>query len=188
MKYKLMKVKNNLKNNYKIICTQIKSSIFFYLGFNFFRKMVLENIIHVYNVKNKSKISAIFTVIEFKNYKLINSKIFFYLLTNPLILIKNIAFFIESLKKNTNLKIKANYLHLLHLVIFKKEFFKISIKKKDLIINNFYKVILKKHKANCLFLCFEKKNYKAFRYYKRNNFKILDKNQNIIYMKKNFKI
>ena len=113
MNYKLTKVKNNLKNNYKIICSQIKSSIFFYLGFNFFKKMVLDNIIHVYNVKNKSNISAIITVIEFKNYKLINSKIFFYLLSNPLILIKNIVFLIRSLKKNINLKIKVNYLHLL---------------------------------------------------------------------------
>ena len=81
-----------------------------------------------------------------------------------------------------------SYLYLLHLVIFKKEFSNVTIKNKDLIINRFYKKILKKHKANTIFLNFKKDNYKANKYYKRNNFHIFYKTKGLIYLKKKFNI
>ena len=186
MDYILTKEVNNLKEIYKIICTQIKSSIFIYLGFNFFKRMVLDNIIHIYTIKKYKKISAVVTVIEFKNYKLINKKIFYYLINNPLIFIKSFGFLLISLKKKSNLHINKNYLHLLHLIIFKKKFLNITIKKKDLILNEFYKKILKTYKAKYFFLCFEKNNIKAYKYYKRNNFIIFKKNKDIVYLKKFF--
>ena len=186
MNFKLIKTKKNLNKNYKIISNKITSSIFIHLGFNFFKQMVQKNIIHLYNVKLKNKIVVIITVVEYKHYKILSKKIFYHLIQNPLIIIKNFFFLVESLKKNTNLKINKNYLHLLHLIILKNNFLNISIKKKDALLTKFYKKILKNHKANQLFLCFEKNNLKAYRYYSRNKFKIFNKNTNIVYLKKKF--
>ena len=76
----------------------------------------------------------------------------------------------------------------MHLIIFKKEFINISLKKKDLIFSKFYKKILANHSSNFLFLCFEESNHKANKYYLRNKFKFLYKKKNIIYLKKKFKI
>ena len=84
------------------------------------------------------------------------------------------------------MKINNNYLHLLHLIILKNNFLNKSIKKKDALLAKFYKKILRNHKANQLFLCFEKNNLNAYRYYSRNKFKIFNKNTNIIYLKKKF--
>lgn len=186
MNYTLIKEKNNLKKIYRIICTKIKSSIFIYLGYNFFKKMVLNDIIHVYTIENNKKIASIITVIEFKNYKSINKKIIYHLIKNPIIILKNIGFLITSLKKKSNLNINKNYLHLLHLIIFKNEFYNISIKRKDSILNKFYKKILKTYKTNFFFLCFEKSNNKAYKYYKRNNFKIYNREKHTIFVKKKF--
>ena len=186
MSYVIRKEKKNLKKNYEIICTQISTSIFSILGFNFFKKMIKNNIIHLYNIKKKGEICSIITVIKFNDYKSINKKIFFHLIKNPFILLQNIFYLIKSLNKNSDLNINKDYLHLLHLIIFSKKFKNISIKKKDVILNNFFKKILKIHKAEFIFLCFEKKNSRAMRYYRRNKFKIFNKNQDIIYLKKNF--
>ena len=186
MNYKLVKTKKNLNKNYKIICDKISSSIFVFLGFKFFKELVLKNFIHIYNVQLKNKTAAIITVVEYKNYKLLSKKIFYQLIQNPFILIKNIFFLLKSLRKNSNLEINNNYLHLLHLIIFKNNFINISIKKKDALFTKFYKKILKNHKANHFFLCFEKDNFKAMKYYNRNNFRIFNKNSNIIYLKKKF--
>ena len=186
MNYVIKKEKVNLKKNYEIICAQISTSIFSILGFNFFKKLIKDNTIHLYNIKKSGEICAIITVIKFSDYKLINKKIFFHLIKNPFILLQNIFFLIKSLNKNSDLSINKDYIHLLHLIIFSKKFKNISIKKKDLILNNFFKKILKIHKANYIFLCFEKNNSRALRYYRRNKFKIFHKNRNIIYLKKNF--
>ena len=186
MTYVIKKEKINIKNNYKIICTKISSSIFLFLGFDFFKRLVQDNIIHLYNIKKKGDICAVITVIKYNDYKLINKKIFLYLIKHPLIIIQSLFLLINSLKKNSNLNINNKYMHLLHLVIFKKKFLNISLKKKDLILNKFYRKILKIHKASYFFLCFEKNNNKALRYYKRNKFKIFHTNKNIIYLKKNF--
>ena len=70
MNFKLIKTKKNLNKNYKIISNKITSSIFIYLGFNFFKKLVQNDIIHIYNVKLKNKIVVIITVVEYKHYKI----------------------------------------------------------------------------------------------------------------------
>lgn len=188
MNYQLVNKKKNLKKNYQILCKNIKSSIFCYLGFNFFNEMVLGNFIHVYNVKKNKTIASIITVIDYKNYKIIKKKIFYHLIKNPFLLINNFIFLLKSVSKNSNIKINSKYLHLLHLIIFKKEFLNISLKKKDLIFNKFYKKILANHNSNFLFLCFEENNNKANNYYLRNKFKFFFKNRSIIYLKKKFKI
>ena len=53
MNYVIKKEKVNLKKNYEIICTQISTSIFSILGFNFFKKLIKDNTIHLYNIKKK---------------------------------------------------------------------------------------------------------------------------------------
>ena len=97
---------------------------------------------------------------------------------------KNLFTIIKSYSKNLNPNIKKNYLHLLHLVIFNKKFKGISLKKKDKILNVFYKKIAKNHKSKYIFLCLEKNNNKALRYYKRNKFKFFIETKNLIYLKK----
>jgi hypothetical protein len=188
MNYKLIHSKKNLNKIYKIICSQIPSSIFAYLGYNFFKTMVLKKIIYIYSIKNKSTICAVISVIDFENYKLINKKIFYFLIKNPYKLIKSLLFLLKSLKKKSNIKINKKYLHLLHLIILKKNFLNFSIKKKDMIFNQFYKKILKRHNSNIFFLCYEKKNHRAYKYYKRNNFKKFYKNNDIIFLRKFFNI
>jgi len=188
MTYQLIKTKKNIKQNYEIICSEITTSIFSHLGFDFFNHLVKNNIIHVYNIKKKRNISSIITVIDYKHYKRINEKIFFYLLSKPITLIKSFIFLLKSLSKKSNLKLNTKYLHLLHLIIFKKDFLDISIKKKDLLFDKFYKKILKEHNAKIFFLCFEKNNNPAYKYYSRNKFKSFYRKKDMIYLKKEFKI
>ena len=178
---------NNLNKIYKIISKGLPSSIFVILGLNFFKKMVLSKLIHVYCIEKKKTISSVISVIDFKNYFLINKKIIVYLILRPFLLLKFFFKLIQASQKNSKIKINPNYLHLLHLVILKEQFMNISIKKKDVLFNKFYKKILKKHKAKTIFLCFDKKNKIAKRYYKRNNFKFYVKKGNFFYYRKTFK-
>ena len=157
------------------------------MGPNFFKDLVKRKNSCILCKKNKSKISAIITVINFKEYMSIDKSVIKYLFYNPTKLIFNFFYLLNSLKKTSKVIIRKDYLHLLHLVIIKKDFLKVSLKKKDMIFNKFYKTILKKHKSKVLFLCFDKKNKKAHRYYLRNNFKRIYSINNIIYFKKKFK-
>ena len=188
MKIQLVKTKKNLKTIYDIICDNITSSIFIKLGFNFFNHLVQNNKIHIYFVKTHKKISAVITVINYKNYQSITYDILFHLILNPHKIILNFFELKDSIKKSSKLKLNSKYLHLLHLIIFKNNFLSISVKKKDIIFDNIFKNILTEHDAKTLFLCFEKENISAKKYYKRNNFKNFHKMKNIIYLKKYFKI
>ena len=188
MKLRLVKTKKNLKIIYDIICSNITRSIFIKLGFNFFNHLAQNNKIHIYFVKKNKKISAVITVINYKNYQSITYDILFHLILNPHKIILNFFELKDSLKKSSKLKLNSKYLHLLHLIIFKKNFLDISVKKKDIIFDNIFKNILTEHNAKTLFLCFEKENMSAKKYYKRNNFKNFHKMKNIIYLKKYFKI
>ena len=188
MAFKLIKTKNNLNNIYDLICKNIVDSIFLDLGFNFFKDLVLNNTIHVYTIKNKSKISAILTIINYNDYKSINKIVIKYLIFHPIKFL--IIFFrlLKAYKKRSNFQINYTYLHLLHLVIFKNDFRKITLKKKDLMFDKFFKKILNEHKSKVLFLCFDKKNIKAKKFYTRNKFKIFYKIKDIFYFKKEFNI
>ena len=186
MTYKLVKTNNNLKNIYDIVCKNITDSIFIYLGLDFFKNLVLNKIIHIYCIKDKEKISAILTVINYRNYKSINKIIVKYLIFNPIKILFSFFKLLKASKKGSNLGINNSYLHLLHLVIFNQDFRKITLKKKDIIFDKFFKKILKEHKSKTLFLCFDNKNKKAKKFYSRNNFKKFYKIKNILYFKKEF--
>ena len=77
-----------------------------------------------------------------------------------------------------------DFLHLLHLIILKNSFNKIKLHTKDNILNFFFKKILEKNNAKNIFLCYDISNFKAHRFYLRNNFKIYLKKGEIVFVKK----
>jgi len=180
----------NIKKIFSIITQQIPRSIFTLLDSDLFNKIVKDKLIEIFVIKKRNKITSIISVITNKNYNFLKKKIFFYLLMKPHKLLVNIFFIFAMFGRSSN-NIKSNndenYLHLLHLIIFKDYFKSISLKKKDEIINFFLRKIIKKYGAKYFYLCYEKDNLKAYNYYKRNKFKFYAKNKNTIFVKKRFK-
>ncbi len=177
------------KKIFKLITKNIPNSIFTILDFSFFKEMVNKKIIDLYIIKKNKKISSIITVTSFKNYQKLKRNIINYLFLNPLKVFKNIPFFLRSVSRDSNeVKIlnKKNYLHLLHLIIFKYQFKSIKIKLKDEILNFFFTQIVKINNAKSFYLCYEYNNIKAHKFYKRNKFLIYKRNKNHIFIKKKF--
>lgn len=188
-KYKLTNKNYAYKNIFNIIISKIPRSIFSKLDENFFKRIIKNKFIEVFVIKKNNKIASIITIITVKKYELLKKEIFFYLLFRPYKLFKDPLFFLDLLPRGSNTKLlekKNNYLHLLHFIIFKKEFKKIPLNKKDELINSFLGYIMKKYSAKFLYLCYEKDNSKAHKYYKRNNFKIYNREKHTIFVKKKF--
>ena len=185
MGFQLLRKKKRLKKIYNIIQKEIPSSIFRKLGFKYFDQLVKEKFIHVYIIRVKTKIASIITVVDFDHYKLLSKKTILYLIKNPLLLFQNLFTIIKSSSKNLDINLSHDHLFI-NLVIFSENFKGMSLKKKDKVFDFFYKKIVKNHKSKYIFLCLEKKNVKALRYYKRNKFYFFYKIKNLIYLKKNF--
>lgn len=162
--YTLIKIENNTYHLFNLIKKDIPSSIFSLLDYKFFNQIVKEKIIHLYKIQYKKKISAIITVVTVKNLQKLKFKIFLFYFINPIKLVVNIIKIIRSLARSSNKYFDKSSLHLLHLVIYKNSFMNISIKKKDQIINFFFKNILKIFKSKSLFLCYEKKILKLINF------------------------
>ena len=178
---------HNLYSVYKIICRQIPGSIFTKLGYIFFKNLIRKKIIKCYYLCKQNQCVSIITIVERKNFNNISKEILFFLFFNPKILIFNIFYFINNFfKKSIKSNFNHNNLHLLHLVIFKKYFYKTKLIIKDNFFNSIFIRILKENNANSFFLCFEKNNFAAQRFYLRNKFRIYNKKDNIIYAKKKF--
>lgn len=184
--YTLKKVENNSYYLFNLIKRDIPSSIFSSLNYKFFNNIIKEKIIHLYIIQYQKKISAVITVTTVKNLKKLKYKIFFFYFFNPIKFFLNIVKIMKSLVRSSSANFDKRYLHLLHLVIFKKKFMNVSLKKKDQIINFFFKNILKIFKAKILFLCFEKKNIKAHRFYLRSKFKVYNRNKDLFFVQKKF--
>jgi hypothetical protein len=182
--YKLRKIENNTYYLFNLLKRDIPSSIFSSLNYKFFNNLIKEKIIHLYIIQYQKKKSAIITVTTVKNLQKLKYKIFLFYFINPIKLFVNIIKIIKSLARSSNVYFDNSYLHLLHLVIYKKNFMNISIKKKDEIINFFFKNILKISKAKSLFLCYEKKNIKAHKFYLRNNFIVYSENKDLVFVQK----
>ena len=182
--YKLRKIENNTYYLFNLIKRDIPSSIFSSVNYKFFNNLIKEKIIHLYIIQYQKKKSAIITVTTVKNLQKLKYKIFLFYFINPIKLIVNIIKIIKSLARSSNVYFDNTYLHLLHLVIYKKDFLNISIKKKDEIFNFFFKKILKILKAKSLFLCYEKKNIKAHKFYLRNNFIVYSENKDLVFVQK----
>jgi len=184
--YTLKKVENNTYHLFNLIKRDIPSSIFSLLDFKFFNQIIKEKIIHLYVIRYKKKISAIFTLATVKNLQKLKYKIFFYFFFNPHKFIYNLKKLISSLSRNSNISFNNSYMYLLHLIIYKKKFLNISRKKKDKIINFFLKKILIIFKKKNIYACFERKNLRALKFYFRNKFTVYSKNKNSFFVKKKF--
>ena len=182
--YVLEKIEKNTYRIFNLIKRDIPSSIFSSFNYNFFNSLIRDKIIHLYIIQNQKENSAIITLTTVRNLKKLKYKILLFYLSNPYKFILNIMKVFKSLTRGFKLDFDKNYLHLLHLIIYKKKFMNVSIKKKDEIINFFFKNILRMFKAKSLFLCYEKNNFKAHKFYLRNNFIIYSIKRNLIFAKK----
>ena len=182
--YILSKIENNSYNLFNLIKKNIPSSIFSSLNYKFFNSLIREKIIHLYVIQYKKKNSGIITLTTVRNLAKLKYRIFLFYLINPFTFILNIINIFKSLSRSSISKFDESYLHLLHFIIFKKRFIYVSIKKKDKIINFFLKNILKTFNAKSLFLCYEENNFKAHKFYLRNNFIVYNRNKNLVFVKK----
>lgn len=177
------------KKIFEILIKKIPNSIFSKLGYKFLKKVIEKKIIKLYVVMNQRKIFSLVTTVSYDNYNLLKKKILVYLIKKPHIILFNLRYFFNTFNRDSNeinLKYKNNYLHLLHLIILRDKKLNKNIKLKDELMSFFYKIILKKNNAKLFYLCYEKKNLSAHKYYKRNNFKIYKKNSEVIYIEKKF--
>ncbi len=183
---------SNNKNSFKIfsaIKKQIPASIFCVLEFVFFKDLINQKLINIFYLTKKNKIAAIITVIKFKDFINLKRQIFFYLLKRPYKIFFNFKILFNALKRDraeNNFTTRDDYLHLLHLIIKKEMFYKNSLKQKDDLINFFFKKIVKNFNAKYFYLCYEKSNIKAHKFYKRNKFKIYETTNSAIFVKKKF--
>ena len=182
--YVLNKIENNTNHLFNLIKRDIPSSIFSSFNYKFFNSLIREKIIHLYVIQYQKKNSAIIAVTTVRNLAKLKYKILLFYLINPFKFVLNIVKVFKSAKRCPKLNLDKNYLHLLHLIIFKKKFMNVSIKTKDKIINFFFKSILRMFNAKKLFLCYEKKNLLAHKFYLRNNFIPYYRNKNLVFVKK----
>ena len=178
------KIKIN-KNIFELIKKNIPNTFFSVLSFSFFSYVVQKKIIDVFFIKKNNKLVSILTFIKAKNLKNLKKYMFIFFLTNPFTFLSHLIFIIKSISRvSIDLFNKSNYLHLLHLIIFKNNFKKIRLKTKDNVFNFFFKKILEKYNAKNIFLCYGKENKKAQNFYKRNNFKTYFQNKEIVFVTK----
>lgn len=182
--YILSKIENNTYLFFNLIKRDIPSSIFSSFNYKFFNSLIREKIIHLYIIQYKKKNSAIITITTVRNLAKLKYRIFLFYLINPFTFILNIINVFKSLGRNSNSKFDKSHLHLLHFIIYKKRFMNVSIKMKDNIINFFLKSILRTFNAKSFFLCYEKNNLKAHKFYLRNNFVVYNRNKDLVFVKK----
>ena len=175
------------KQIYSLIVKNLPNSIFSKLDFLFLKNIVKKKILQVYAIKKKKRLSCVITITTYEKYNTLRNFIILYLLKNPIKILSNIRFILGVMNRDKN-EVESydnsKYLHVLHFIILKKQFDEISLKAKDNLINFFLKEIVKKNNANHIYLCYEKNNLKAHKYYKRNKFKIYKKNKKVIFIKK----
>jgi len=175
------------KQIYSLIVKNLPNSIFSKLDFLFLKNIVKKKILQVYAIKKKERLSCIITITTYEKYNTLRNFIILYLLKNPIKILSNIRFILGVMNRDKN-EVESydnsKYLHVLHFIILKKQFDEISLKAKDNLINFFLKEIVKKNNANHIYLCYEKNNLKAHKYYKRNKFKIYKKSKKVIFIKK----
>ena len=184
--FSLTNITNPPRQIYSLIVKNLPNSIFSKLDFLFLKNIVKKKILQVYVVKKKERFSCVITITTYEKYNMLRNSIILYLLKNPIKILLNIKFIFNVINRDKNEVEYYNnkYLHLLHFIILKKQFNEISLKAKDNLINSFLKEIVKKNNANYIYLCYEKNNLKAHKYYKRNKFKIYKKNKKVIFIKK----
>lgn len=179
----------SLPEIFSVIKKKIPASIFCIIDFTFFQDLINQKLIHIFYVRKNDKICAIITVIRFNDFIILKKKIIFYLLKNPLKILFHFKLLLSTFKRDrakNDFLISREYLHLLHLVIKKEMFYQNSLKEKDDLISFFFKKIVKNFNAKYFYLCYEKNNIKAHKFYKRNKFEIYETTNNAIFVKRKF--
>jgi len=184
--YSLKRKKKNLNQIFDIVCNEIPASLFTKMDYDFFQKLVKKKIIYVFTVNKGKIITSVITVVDYNNYNVLKREIMLFFLKNPIKILLNFKHLIRSIFKGSEPTFNKNFLHLLHFVIYKKYFMKISLKSKDSIFNYFFKKIVKNFNAKILFLCYEKDNMAAKNFYSRNKFKIYAERPKILFVKKKY--
>ena len=141
----------------------------------------------MFSVNRGKSIASVITVVDYKNYKILKNELIWFFIKNPILIFFNINHLLRSLLKGSEPAIDKNYLHLLHLVIYKQFYMKKSLKYKDKLFNYFFKQIVKNSNAKILFLCYEKDNMAAKKFYFRNNFEAFAERLNLLFVKKKYR-
>ena len=183
--YSLFQDDKTNKKIFEVIKKKIPNTLFSILSYPFFSFIVKKKLVDIFIIKKNNKLVSILTFIKAKKLLQIKKKILIFFLKNPHIFFLNFIFILKSLSRtNVSFFNNINYAHLLHLIIFKNTFTNVGILTKDIIFNYFFKLILKKYNAKNIFLCYEVRNIRAHKFYKRNKFKIFYRNKKIVFVKK----
>jgi hypothetical protein len=171
--------KKNVKKVFNFLTSNIKKSVFEVFGFDFFLDTIKINCNFSYYIKDNNKIISYIAYVNEDNEKLIKNLMFRYILKYPakffFILLKNIKFFFKfhsSPKK---------YIQLMHLIIRLKN--KNKKKRVNKIINKIHKQVVKL-KYDGVYAMYDRNNFIADKYYKKNYFKVYDQNIFFCFVKK----
>lgn len=182
---KLIKINNknfkkkNLKEIYDFLTSNIKKSAFEVFGFQFFLDTFKINYDFSYYIRDKNKIVSYISYLNKDNERLIKKLMLRYIFQNPIkfafIFLKNVRFFFKFHSP------PKKYIQLMHLVIqLKDKNKKIQVNK---IINKVHKQVTKLKYVG-VYAMYDRTNFIADKYYKKNYFKIYKQNYFFYFVKK----
>tara|TARA_B100001057_G_C22839059_1_gene946362 strand:+ start:280 stop:867 length:588 start_codon:yes stop_codon:yes gene_type:complete len=177
--------KKKSKFIYNYLIKNIKNTTFEVFGYNFFLESLKINYRNSFYIEYRNKIVSYVSYINIDNEKELQNILIKELIKNPFrsffqILI-NFKFFFKIHKK------PKKYIQLLHLIIkFHQKLDKNSKIKLNKEINKLH-VKITKSKYKGIYASFENINLPAFKYYKKNHYKIYDKNYFYSFVKKEIK-
>ena len=169
----------NLRKIFNFLTSNIKKSVFEVLGFQFFLDTLKINCNFSYYIKDNNKIISYISYVDKDNERLIKNLMFRHIFKNPakfaFILLKNIKFFFKFHSP------PKKYIQLMHLVIQLKD--KNKKTQVNKIINRVHKQVTKlKHVG--VYAMYDRANFIADKYYKKNYFKVYDQNIFFCFVKK----
>lgn len=171
--------KKNLKEIFNFLTSNIKKSAFEVFGFQFFLDTVTINYDFSFQIRDKNKIVGYISYLDKDNERLIKKLMFRYIFQNPIkfafIFLKNVRFFFKFHSP------PKKYIQLMHLVIqLKDKNKKIQVNK---IINKLHKQVTKLKYVG-IYAMYDRTNFIADKYYKKNYFKIYKQNYFFYFVKK----
>ena len=173
---------------YKFMTTNLKGTIFYILGFNFFCKNILYNdLVDLFYDKQDEDVRLLIIYINYENERKLTRKILFHLLKNPYKIILKFYLLLSKFFYHKTMKYDSNTIQLLTLII-DREYYKkkISLDLRDKTIDNFHQAYIKKKQATKIIASFQTKNVAAAKYYSRNNFSIFLKNKLYNFIEKKY--
>ena len=185
---KITKSKINKKNCfklYKFLINNISDTTFKIFGYSFFLESLKINFKNSYYIEKNKKIISYISYIDEINEKKIKRILISHLIKNPFkyvyTLIKNIKFFF---KLHSHPK---NFIQLMHLII------KLETKGNSIVKKKLNRMIESLHKKKInqsykgIYAMYGNENFIAAKYYKKNMYKIYNKNYFYTFVKKKIK-